>query len=484
MELIWTDLMAERVVYCGVAQALVEGDIPQIEGRPAREILSATGDVALAGAETAAGAVRLSGEVRLQLICAGEEGSMFAFTSKAAFRHTVQIEGAEAGMPVKAMPILQAMEVKLVEGRITLSAQVDISLRVTDRGPVQALSGMEGVQDMEVKGQSILLLRRNEVFRDVISLREEVDAADARYVLQSDVMACLRDVSCDGRGVEISGTLTVSALVEGTEGRLFHLTQNIPFTETLDVVGGNDLRAELAIEACQVRVAEEFGLLVIEVKLRVCLYAMDRVEMTLPQDLFSPNRPFSCEQQTLRLCADMGPLAHRHTLHETVSVPAGLPEANRVIFAAVRPVITACNVAEERLCVEGLLVTRVIFESESGGLYAFTEDIPFESCCPAPGATEAMAAAQATATASGTGRSLEMSFSIQITASLAIQRTETVVTGIRETERTPQPQGIIVYFAGTGETLYDVAKRFSVPRRALGGPAEELAEGQRLVFLR
>ncbi len=486
MELMWTDLRAERVVYCGVAQALVEGDIPQIEGRPAREILSATGDVALSAAESAEGSVRLSGEVRLQLICSGE-GGVFAFTSRAAFRHTVQAEGAKDGMLVRAVPALQAMEVKLAGGRITLSAQVDIALRVTDGSAIKALCGLEGVQDMEMRQRSLEFLRRDEVFRDVLSLREEVDAAGAHCVLHSDVAASLRDIQCDGRGAELSGVLTVSALLEGEEGRLFHLMENIPFTETLDVVAGNDLKAELVIEACQVRVAEEFGLLVVEVKLRVCLLAAERIELALPQDLFSPSLPFDCEREALRLCTPMGPLSYRHTLHETVGVPAGLPEASRVVFTAVRPVITTSNVEEERLCLEGLLVTRVIYESESGMLCSFTEDIPFTCACPAPGATEAMASALATATASGTGRSLEMSFTLQISASLCAQRTETVVTGIRETEPQPQPQGIIVYFAGAGETLYDVAKRFRIPRRALRdkpGVSEELAEGQKLVFLR
>ncbi|MEA5059115.1 MAG: DUF3794 domain-containing protein [Clostridia bacterium] len=487
MELIWTDLMAERVVYCGVAQALVEGDIPQIEGRPAKEILSATGDVALSGAETAAGAVRLSGEVRLHLICAGD-GGVFAFTSRAAFRHTVQVEGAQAGMPIKAGPILQAMEVKLEGGRIMLSAEVDIAIRVTDNRPIKALSGLEGIQDLEMQGRSITLAKRQEVFRDVLSLREEMDAADAHSVLQYDIVPSLREIQSEGRGVEISGSLTVSALVQGEEGRLFQLTQNIPFTETLDVIVGSDLSVELTIETSQVRVAEEFGLLVVEARLLVCLYGIEHMEVTLPQDLFSPSMAFDCARETLRLCADMGPLSHRHTLHETVSIPAGLPEASRVLYAAVRPVITTCNITEERLCIEGLLVTRVIYESESGTLFAFTEDIPFECCCPAQGATDAIPSAMATATAAGSGRSLEMSFSIQIWASMAFQRTETVVTGIQESQRQAPPQGIIVYFAGAGETLYDVAKRFLVPRQALieawDGQTETLEEGQKLVFLR
>ena len=483
MERIWNDLMAERAVFCGVAQAMVEGDIPQIEGRPASEILSATGDVSLSGAEAAEGTVRLQGEVCLQLICTGE-GGVFAFTSKAAFRHTVPAEGAAAGMPVKAVPSLQSMEVKLEAGRISLHAVVDIALWVTDSAPLKALCGLEGVPDLEIKGQQAAFIKREPVFQDVLPLREEVDASDAQAVLQSDVSISLRDIQCDGRGTELLGSITVSALVEGTEGRLFQLSQSIPFSEMLEGAGGEDLRAELSLEDVQVRAAQEFGLLVIEGRLKVCLYGAKQVETTLPQDMFSPSIAFCCQRETVRLLADLGPVHHRHAFQETVNIPGGLPEIRRVIYTATRPVITACAVNEERLCVEGLLVTRVLYEGENGNLYAFTEDIPFETACPAPGAAEAMVAATATAAGTGSGRSLDVRFTLQICAFLAAQRTETLVADIAECERPAPPQGAVVYFAGAGETLYDVAKRFAIPRKSLGQEAEVLQEGQRLVFLR
>ena len=77
---------------------------------------------------------------------------------------------------------------------------------------------------------------------------------------------------------------------------------------------------------------------------------------------------------------------------------------------------------------------------------------------------------------------------MQIQAELSIQQTHVLVTGVTECERPELAQGIVVYFAGAGETLYDVAKRFAIPRSALraawGDAKEELEEGQRLVFLR
>ena len=47
MELIWNERNGARVVYCGVAQALVEGEVPQLQDRLADTILSASWDVVL-----------------------------------------------------------------------------------------------------------------------------------------------------------------------------------------------------------------------------------------------------------------------------------------------------------------------------------------------------------------------------------------------------------------------------------------------------
>ncbi len=487
MELIWNECMAEQVVYCGSAQALVEGEIPQLEDRAANAILSATGDVCLLGAEAGEESIRLGGEVRLQLICMGENG-VYSFHSRAAFRHTVQAEGVHTDMEVKAQPALQSMEVKLVEGRITLEAVVDMNLRVSSRAPLKALCGIEGVPDLECQGRDISFFRREAVYETVVPLREEIDAAEVQGILQSDLLVTLRDLQPGGEGVELSGSLLVSALAQKGDGSLFHLSQSLPFTERLDVVSAGPLYGVLSLEEGRMRAAEEFGLVVAEGRLHISLYALRQQEISLPQDMFSPSQAFACERETVTLSGDLAPLQERLALHETVNIPGGLPEARRVLYTAVRPVVTASNVAEGQLSIEGLLVTRILYESEAGTINAFTEDIPFTANLPAAGATEAMVTAQAVAAAGGSGRALEVNYTIQLQALLWSQSQAQAVTGLAECPPAPQPQGIIVYFAGAGETLYDVAKRFAVPVAALGaaleGESPALEEGQRLVFLR
>jgi hypothetical protein len=64
-----------------------------------------------------------------------------------------------------------------------------------------------------------------------------------------------------------------------------------------------------------------------------------------------------------------------------------------------------------------------------------------------------------------------------------------VVAGAQEGADQAPLRGIIVYFAGAGETLFDVAKRFRTTRESLreanGELPEVLTEGQKLLlFLR
>ena len=61
------------------------------------------------------------------------------------------------------------------------------------------------------------------------------------------------------------------------------------------------------------------------------------------------------------------------------------------------------------------------------------------------------------------------------------------VTGMEECAPAERPRGVVIYFAGNGETLFDVGRRFNLPRKRLlemnPGLSETLADGQKLLLL-
>ncbi len=485
MELIWNELALERVIYSGTAQALVEGSLPLPEGRAISEVLSASGKVDVTESSVEHGIVSIAGDIMIELICSGD--GVFAFSSKASFRHTISAEGAVRGMTAQVFPALQTIDVTLENGIPSLSAVIDLRLRVTDQSPVRMLEGISGADDIEKKTEQLCVSNFNPLITYVARLRNEIDAPFAAAVLHSEVTAMIREIHSDGSSVTIDGTLSVSALIRGKDGMLSQLTQNIPFSEALDEATPMEVFGTVTITSHDMRASEDFGLVVVETQLSIALFVCSNSTITLTADAFSPSMPFACTQNRMQVCTSRETVTHRHSLSESIMVPSGMPEIQRMVYACARPLITSQVIEDGMLAVEGLFFTRILYTAESGRMYAFSEDIPFSLSLPAGDATEAMLSACATVSASGSGKSVDANYVITIFATLYRDDPVYLVNGIDEHVENRPMHGIIVYYAGAGETLYDVAKRFCTSRARLRGVVtdldESLEEGQRIVFL-
>lgn len=491
MELMWNDLDASRVMGSTVSQALVEGSIPMPEGRSANEVLDATGGVEVTAAEVSEGKVALTGRVSVDLILTGADG-VFAFSSSAVFRHNVAVEGAQAGMAANATAQLQSLDVALNNNAIMMHSMVDLSCRVDSAAQLRMLKGIRGVDDLEVKELPLSISQKREVADENLRLREEIAAPNVETVLSAKAVAQLRDIKSDGVNADVEGTLNVNTLCADKDGRLTQMVQSFPFSQTVEVdASTNALSGVVNVAAVNVRsIGEDFGILAVDAMLGVRLFEKRTINCALPLDAYSPNLPFHCMHEHARLFNYAGTVNTRYPMNETVSVPEGMVEVSRVVYCSGRPVVTSAVVSGGRLSVEGLLFCRVVYQSESGSLYAFTEDLPFLAEVPVSAADDAEAQVEANGictNATGSGRAVELSFAIQLCAELYELADANVVTGIAEAPPADVPHGIVVYFAGAGETLYDVAKRFNISRTKLLelNPiySECLDEGQKLVML-
>ncbi len=492
MELQFSDLGATRLVLRATSQALVEGDLPLPEGRQSAEVLCADGGVTITGAAVNEGAATVEGRVRVELICRdGDE--VFAFASSAAFRHSLPAPGAKEGMEAEAYATLQTLSVEQA-GTLALSAVLDVECLVLREEPLRVLAGIKGAEDLECKQRSYETVRYDVLGQETVRIREDMSVPNIAGVLRASGACQIRDIRVGGDTAVSEGTLTVTALAVGADGKLMQLVQHVPVTlETeADAAGRNTASAIATAEVESLGLApigENSGLMSVEARIAVRVEAPRMETITLPQDAYAPSLPLSCVREEAQLLLRGETACFRFGASETLSIPDGMPECYRVAYCAARPVVTSASVEDGRLAVEGLLFTRVLYQTEGGMLYAFTEDIPFRSENSGAGAfPEARAQVRmVSATASGAGRSVEFSYTIQISAQpYAVVKTA-AVTGMEECPQQACPRGIVIYFAGEGETLFDVGRRFNLPRKRLldtnPGLSEMLADGQKLVLL-
>ncbi len=492
MELQFSDLAAARLVLHTSSQALVEGALPLPEGRDSAEVLCADGSVSLTDAVVGEGAVTVEGRVRVELVCR-DGGEVFAFASSAAFRHSLPAPGAKEGMRAEGHAALQTLTVEQADA-LMLSAILDVECMVLREEPLRVLSAIKGAEDLTCREQAFESVRMETLSRETVPTREEMSAPGAADVLCASGVCQLREIRVGGDTVISEGTLTVTALGVSADGRLSEIVQHVPVTLTteLDAPGADAAGCvgEAEVESLRLTpIGENSGLMSVEARIAVRVDAPRAEAAALPVAAYVPSLPLAAVREEVQLLRRGAPVRFRYGASETLNIPDGMPESSRVAYCTARPVVTAVSVEEGRLCVEGLLFTRVLYQTEGGMLYAFTEDIPF--CCEtaAPsGFPEARAdVCAAAASASGAGRSIGFSYTLIVSASPYEIVKTSVVTGMEECAEQPSPRGVVIYFAGEGETLFDVGQRFNLPRSRLPetnrGLSEPLRDGEKLVLL-
>ncbi|MEG1894039.1 MAG: DUF3794 domain-containing protein [Clostridia bacterium] len=474
MEVRFNEIDAPRAAGLVRAQALVEGDIPFPEGKTATDILGAMGEVLLSGSDVKEGMVLMEGRVRVQLTCL--DGQVFCFTSSAMFRHTLAAPEARPGMVCEVTAQLQTLSVKLVSGLITLSAVVDICCRLIDESSLPVLSGIAGICDMEIKQKELSLCKRSNT-TETIRTRDEVNAGDIVEVLCADGIAELTDVA------GCRGMLMVDALCRTSGGKLCQQLYNLPFTYSAIGSGGCADVSALSVRC----LSSEFALIAVEAQIDIVMYTDAPMSLCLPLAAYSPSIPFTCITSRQCFCGSAGMLSSRHAIAESLSLPEGMPAVHHVVCCFARTVVTAQNVNDNRLYVEGLLVTRVIYHTESGAYFAFTEDVPFACDFDARGANAADVTLNCIASVRGSGSRISVDYTLLICAKLYVLTTVNVVTGIEECDSPDVRRGIIVYFCASGETMFDVAKRFNISTARLkeSNPSvcDQLSDGERLMII-
>lgn len=486
MELIWNEINAVRLICRGSEQTELEGALPPPQGRSVAEILDYTAQTELESCKCEAGRLSLGGRITADLIVSDENGDRYAFSSESPFAHSVSDEAIEPGMLASAHAMIAALSVRrATDGRIMLSAAVDMEYSVTTAAPLRVLSGVAGVSDMEIKTSTQDFCRRVELGSGMLHLSEELSESGADQVLSHGVTLSVRDTAFESGGVTVSGIAEVSIIAKTAEGEPVQITRSLPFRENVATDGtADEVFAAAELRSSGVRaLGTEFSLISVDADIELRVFALRRGKITLPLDAFSPSINFSCLRRKTALLSALGGADSAHTLRENLTVPEGLSDIFSTVSARALPILTNKSVDRGEMSLEGVLMTRLIYRSASGRLYAFNEDVPFSIRTAAPQDAQS-AEIRLGCTASVTGgssRSAQITYNIAVRSEFfSIAEAEAVV-GLAEKSADeaaePIPSGLIVHTAAEGDGVFDIARRFRIPSSRIIELNPSLADG-------
>ena len=495
MELLWNEVGVQRLVYRGTQQTQIEGMVPLPEGKLSAELADYSASVEVISCRAEENKLAVTGSIEVTSVAVGEDGGVFSFVSTSDFSCEAEAPGVNVGMNTDALAVLKALSMRpAASGQLLLEAVIDIELTVTSAAPIRALSGISGLDDLELRTTEVSTGRRVELANETIRLGEEISSDGIDEVLKYNLQLSVRDTNMENGGACVSGMLSLNALCRSSEGEIVQLVRSIPFRETIKLNGtADEVYAVCELRENSVRsLGTEFSLIAVDADVNFRVFGMRRGKLNMPIDAFSPSLDFNCLLERIEILNSEGGTCGQFSVRDNISVPEGYPDIFTALHASANPIVTGIRFEGGSMEAEGLLCTRFVYRSSNNALESFSEDVPFTISMSAPALADfarIRLSAQPNITGGG-GRTAQLSFSIDACAEFFGEMKLDAVVGIAENSEKAKAdfvRGIVVYNACEGETFFDVAKCFRISLAAASSLNADIREpfrnGERLLLI-
>ena len=162
----------------------------------------------------------------------------------------------------------------------------------------------------------------------------------------------------------------------------------------------------------------------------------------------------------------------QNTLREMVEIAGGAPGVSGVYDVITRPYITKTELQRGKLLAEGKIETYILYLSDSAEspVYSMKKEIPFSYVLDCDSAEEDLipeikAEVKHTSYNLNIAGEIELRCILVLNANIIRKRKIELINDVVTTEtENDEKRGIVIYFVQKDDNLWEVAKRYAVPR--------------------
>jgi len=469
-----------------------------------KKVLSTTATCFVTGMEHKDAEIRVNGKVVTRIIFVDEfdgynsEENTTEFSEKFTPKNAPAGCNPMAGIVATASPKTHKNEADLINA-VTCEHTVNVALTGLVGKEVSYVHELKGDVEMQTAPASIATYGNNfmEKFEigETFSLDQNIDG-----ILGTELNAYVREIVVANEKFTIKGVAAVSvAAVKSADGSQsvcgnlyefdFAKTFNKKEIHESDIICGSVTVSNLGMKV-ENRTSPE---LVIEAELCFNGHSIVRRDINMVTDAFSCDHVLEFAHGT---ATDTIAVAQTNIIADVegnVSMPENSPFIGKVLFAS-SPIVGSVNVKpqEDKVIVEGVLTSHIIYECEEKHVYSHTAEVPFsltakiENCTPTHNVSVALAPMSCNVKARR-GKELlvdaRMGVNLCATANGEVKLTANVTKGA---EKAKGNHAITIKIAGAKDTLWDCAKQSSIPTaeilRQNPHAANGITDGDRLVM--
>ncbi len=441
-------------------------------------ILSCRVETTVLSPNCSGGAVNLDGNQQINLLYTDADGELYGYEYEQPFRRTVELTSLPEG-PVVAMcqPVPDYVNCRaLTPRKMEVHGACGLRLRVTGQEPVELLADTElpGMQLRTAEVQTCLPVTTVEK-QFAIEETLPVPASDpaARAVLACDVRGTLSECKLLKDKLVVKGTLFISALVKTAEGA-GTVEGEFPINQVVDAPGVTEnsrCDARLLPPAVSVRMQAgadgEARFLLATGRGTIVITVTEEKPLTLITDAFSTRHETSVQRKDLTLRQLLAQPSERFVCKKTLEFPED--SVIQVLQAWCKPMGEVGQTEDGAVVLRGNLKVYLLARDAAGSytwlerpleysyrkpLDALPDTVQVESC---------VSVGQTQVTMSGGNRAelqVELEIRLAVYQPHALSALADLTVDTEKPIPRPESTALVIYFAGAGEALWDIARRY------------------------
>ena len=474
-------------------QTAVEGEITLPGGlREEARVLYAEAMAVVESIEAQQDQVTVSGRVIFRaLYTQGDPDKPQAMEAGADFTHSLPFPGAQPKALCRGGAAVEHVEASACSGRLSLRAVLGLRCRLLCAQSVAALTGIAQAEGLEQRTERFPLRRtvaqgeRELLVREAFPLPAGLKETQALY---GSARAQLAEITGGLGRAGLSGAVELEVYhADAAPGRPLSVTRHtLPFAQTVELTGedGESLAGRAVVKDVAVVTQETpEGEKTLRAEVLLGLYAWAEREETavVLQDAYTTQgEDLRLTMLPLRL---RGPARYAQAAESgkaMLHLPEGSPAARTVLCAFAQPVLSGREQIGGRLNLEGMLEVTVLYMTDGSAapVAVFLEE-PFHATFALESGEEdflTLLCGEVEASAITSDR-VEMKYILHLTAEgMDVQQAQWVAAAEPLPDAPAPSDRMILYFAQPGETAWDIARRYRLPRAQLDALNPSLAQ--------
>lgn len=484
MELNKTKICLKDAVTEGSTQAMADSEaiVPDIKP-DILKVLQVDAEAVITERRVENGKLMICGRVDYNILYIpdSEGEKLKSMKTTADFRQAVSCPGAGDALESIIESAVERVEFNMVNSRkLRLRTIIAINYEVFGIKEYEITNGTDD-ENAECLTEKVILENITNVSEHEFTVKENLEIPSGQRsiseILKADAKLSEIEYKTVTGKVIIKGSADVNILYTDDEGEIGFTGAEIPFTEVLDAEGvGEDTVCELNTDiintVCEAEPDRDGDMRIVSIDIDIVtnVTGIDIEEAEVLCDCFEPYSATLCRTETINVTKTTERPSLQSSIREIIEFPREAPSVTGVYNVVANAVIGKAAHNNGRIICEGRLEVYVLYVTDAPDdpVYSIKKEIPFSymlECENISGNENISLKADVTHISFNLNSAgeLELRCVLVISGKLTENKEIANITDV-VTSQGDERRGIVIYFVTGNESLWDVAKRYSVPQ--------------------